>query len=111
MRRSISAFFVAAMTAACANNPTAPTATTGPLTVRIDAQCIAVGTMSADLYIDGQYTTAVSAGSSWTGTVSVGSHNIEAAAYYFSTGAPQRHWGPKSVNVPAAGYTELFYCS
>jgi len=111
MRRSMCAVVFAVTAGACSGSPTAPAPTTGPLTMRLDAQCMGVQVFSADLFIDGQYTTSVSAGSSYTTTVSIGQHQVEGAAYFFATGTLARHWGPKTVSVPAAGYTELLYCS
>jgi hypothetical protein len=62
------------------------------------------------VFIDGQYWTTISSGSSDTKTVSIGQHFVEGAAYYLGTHIVQRQWPPQSVNVPAAGFTELLYC-
>jgi hypothetical protein len=50
------------------------------------------------------------AGGSTTRTVTVGSHFVEAAAYYVTTGQRAYTWGPTTITVPAAGFTYLFYC-
>ena len=79
------------------------------LTVRLDAQCAATRVVSADVFIDGQYVNVVASGGSHAQTVTIGTHFVEAAAYYPS-GAVAFKWGPEIVNVPAAGFSELFYC-
>ena len=112
--RTVSLLVVCLLASACAGgNPSAPSApvpTTALLTIKLDAQCAAVRTMSADIYIDGAYVGSVPSGSSYGKTVDIGSHNVEAAAYTTS-GQLGRHWGPATVSVPSGGYTELFYCN
>lgn len=108
------------LASACSSSPTAPSAppppppppppTTGVLTVRIDAACAGVHVLSADVFIDGQHVGVAAAGGSYAQTVSIGQHNVEATAYY-ANGVQGTHWGPYSVSVPAAGFTELFYCN
>jgi hypothetical protein len=61
------------------------------------------------VYLDGQNVGIVATGSAYTQSVNIGTHTVEAAAYY-SNGVQGYHWGPYSVSVPAAGYNELFYC-
>ena len=125
MTRSVSLVAIAVLTslvAACSgSNPAAPSYTPPPappapttavLTVRLDAACFLASPRiaSASVYLDGQYVGAVTSGSAYTTSVLIGMHNIEAAAYYAS-GVQGEHWGPRTEYVPAAGFTELFYCS
>ena len=94
-------------------NPyTPPPPTVAPLVVRLDAACFNASPriVSASVYLDGQYVGAVTVGSAYTAEVTVGMHNIEAAAYY-ATGVQGEHWGPRTEYVPVAGFTELFYCA
>jgi hypothetical protein len=119
----VSAFAVLTLTACSSNNnpaapytPTAPPtpyrpppATVAPLYVRLDAACAGVNVRSADVFVDGEIVDAVVAGSQYNGEVTVGSHLVEATAYYLN-GVQANHWGPKSVWVPVAGFTEVFYC-
>lgn len=94
-------------------NPyTPPPPTVAPLYVRLDAACFSASPRinSASVYLDGQYVGAVTSGSAYTAEVTVGMHNIEAAAYY-ANGIQGEHWGPRTEYVPVAGFTELFYCA
>jgi hypothetical protein len=113
--------FTALTLTACGNsNPAAPSTpppptnviippTTAILKVRLDAACSGINLRSATIYLDGENVGSAADGGELWQVVSIGTHSIEAAAYY-SNGVQGYHWGPYSVYVPAIGYSELFYC-
>jgi len=112
--RSVFPIVVCLLTVACAgSNPLSPSGNNSKyadLTLRLDAACAGVRTMSADTYIDGQFVATVKAGSSTTQTVTVGQHFVEAHTYFVATGARAGSSGPTMIDVPKAGFTYLFYC-
>ena len=112
------ALAVVSLAACSGSNPAAPSTppppvpTTAQLSMRLDAACFSARqpVHGADLFVDGRIVQAVNAGGTFTMTVTIGTHIVEATAYY-SNGVQGEHWGPWSVSVPAAGYTQLFYCA
>jgi hypothetical protein len=125
MTRSIlaSLLVVSAVTVACGGSPTSPSSpstpytppapTTGTLRVTLDSTCkdFPWKTASADVYVDGQYMNVVATGGSVDQTVSIGTHMVEARNYNTVTHLVAWKWGPVSIMVPAAGASQLFFCS